>query len=310
MQSRRYLLIISQFHPLLIDVALCNWVQGIDRHPARLHAATGGVQRTPAVDLRAVPRERLIDTGFWFVLYRMAFLTQSQPRGPALLYDTLLPALTDMPVLSHAAAAPPMALRWRDPPLSGDVSHAALSLVALEAMLCANPDPNSHVYDPPHPTSRGDHAPLIPPPLVPRGSCARGFTPSQAAYLVVLVKWEALQIGASELSHLPSISVRSPRLELTSAHGHGEHVHVLALVEPRLCVPRASRPQTPSSFASRARTRPPPPPPSPTAPSPSPRPTRPPCARPSSTLRSSSPLAEPCLLPLPHHQSSSLTPSR
>ena len=63
------------------------------------------------------------------------------------------------------------ALRWHDPPLSGDVSHAALSMIALEAMLCA-----------------------------------RGFTPAQATYLGVLVRWEALQMTACELSDLPSIS--------------------------------------------------------------------------------------------------------
>ena len=81
-------------------------------------------------------RDRLIDSGFWFVLFRMLFLQGSTPRGPALLYDTLLPALTDMPALAHATTHEEQ-LRWHAPPLSGDVSHAALALAALEAMLCA-----------------------------------------------------------------------------------------------------------------------------------------------------------------------------
>ena len=119
------------------NVAVCNWGPGIDRHPARLHAATGSAQRTPAIDLRCVPRERIIDSSFWFVLLRMIFLPASAPRGPPLLYDTLLPALTDMPALSHAATRPTDELRWHDPPLSGDVSHAALAMTAIEAMLCA-----------------------------------------------------------------------------------------------------------------------------------------------------------------------------
>ena len=68
-----------------------------------------------------------------FVLYRMLFLPKSTPRGPALLYDTLLPALTDTPVLAHAATTAPSQLRWHDPPLSGDLSHAALVLSTLEA---------------------------------------------------------------------------------------------------------------------------------------------------------------------------------
>ena len=76
---------------------MCNWGPGIDRHPARLHAATGGAQRTPAVDLRGVARERLIDSGFWFMLFRTIYVPNATPRGPALLYDGLLPALTDMP---------------------------------------------------------------------------------------------------------------------------------------------------------------------------------------------------------------------
>lgn len=72
-----------------------------------------------------------------FVLFRMVFLPSAAPRGSPLLYDTLLPALTDMPALSHAATAPTDQLRWHAPPLSGDISHAALAMAALEGMLCA-----------------------------------------------------------------------------------------------------------------------------------------------------------------------------
>ena len=211
--SMAFVLVLHRTDEGSFNVAVCNWGQGIDRHPAKLNPATGGVQRTPAVDLRGVARERLVDTGFWFILYRMLFvkevrvsrqlhtprhltptltltlhslsthtlslspsppfliIPQSSPRGPKLLYDHLLPALTDMPVMTHAASAPHHALRWHDPPLSGDVSHASLVIIALEAMMCA-----------------------------------RGFSASQAEYLCVLVRWEALQITAAELTALPSIS--------------------------------------------------------------------------------------------------------
>ena len=132
-----FLLVLHRSDEGSFNVAVCNWGPGIDRHPVRLHASTGGAQRTPCLDLRGVPRERLIDSGFWFVLFRMVFLPQAMPRGPPLLYDTLLPALTDMPALSHAATAHPDQLRWHAPPLSGDLSHAALAMAALEGMLCA-----------------------------------------------------------------------------------------------------------------------------------------------------------------------------
>ena len=60
-----FVLVLHRTDEGAFSVALCNWGPGIERHPARLHAATGGVQRTPAMDMRGVARERLIDTGFW-----------------------------------------------------------------------------------------------------------------------------------------------------------------------------------------------------------------------------------------------------
>ena len=167
-----FLLICHRYDEGHFNVAVCNWGPGIDRHPARLHPATGGTQRTPSLDLKGVERERLIDSGFWLLVFRMLYLPQSTPRGPALLYDGLLPALTDMPVLAQLAGPQPASqLRWHDPPLSGDVSHAALAMAAFEALLCA------HGFDAPH-----------------------------AAYLAVLLRWTALQIARAELERLPAIS--------------------------------------------------------------------------------------------------------
>ena len=63
---------------------------------------------------------------------------QSDTVGPAVLYDTLLPALANRPTLAHASTPEgAAALRWREPHLSGDASHAQLALEAFEATLCA-----------------------------------------------------------------------------------------------------------------------------------------------------------------------------
>ena len=74
--SMAFVLVLHRTDEGSFNVAVCNWGQGIDRHPAKLNPATGGVQRTPAVDLRGVARERLVDTGFWFILYRMLFVKE------------------------------------------------------------------------------------------------------------------------------------------------------------------------------------------------------------------------------------------
>jgi len=119
-EGAAFALVLHRCDDGTFNVAIVNWGHGLEWHPARLHPATGGVQRTPAIDLRGVPRERLTDSGFWFVLYRMLFIQHATPTGPSLLYDTLLPALVDQPTLAGVAGAAPSSLRWHDPPLSHD----------------------------------------------------------------------------------------------------------------------------------------------------------------------------------------------
>jgi hypothetical protein len=87
------------------------------------------------------------------------------------LYDTLLPALVDQPTLAGVAGAAPSSLRWHDPPLSHDASHAALAMASLEALLCA-----------------------------------RGLSAAQARYLGLLVRWSAVRQCVEQLSALPSLS--------------------------------------------------------------------------------------------------------
>jgi hypothetical protein len=170
-EGAAFALVLHRCDDGTFNVAIVNWGHGLEWHPARLHPATGGVQRTPAIDLRGVPRERLTDSGFWFVMYRMLFIQHATPTGPSLLYDTLLPALVDQPTLAGVAGAAPSSLRWHDPPLSHDASHAALAMASLEALLCA-----------------------------------RGLSAAQARYLGLLVRWSAVRQCVEQLSALPSLS--------------------------------------------------------------------------------------------------------
>jgi len=111
-----------------------------------------------------VPRERLADSGFWFLLYRPMYAPKpsgSPAEAAAQVYGTLLPALNDQPIM---AAVNEATVRWRAPPLGADLTHACCALDALEACLFAG-----------------------------------GATDAQAAYASALWRWSVLQLALVEL---------------------------------------------------------------------------------------------------------------
>ena len=111
-----------------------------------------------------VPRERLADSGFWFLLYRQMYAAKpstSPAEAAAQVYGTLLPALNDQPLMAAVNAT---TLRWRAPPLGADLTHACCALEALEACLFAG-----------------------------------GATDAQAAYAAALWRWTMLQLALIDL---------------------------------------------------------------------------------------------------------------
>ena len=162
-----YLLVLQRADEKYFSVTLVNTGLGLEYHPCRADPRTGLLQRNLGVVLRKVPRERLADSGFWFLLYRRVFapregMPKSAGEAPAHVYGTLLPALNDQPLMAGVDAA---TLRWRAPPLGADATHASCVLDAFEAALFA---------------------------------C--GATDAQCAYAATLWRWTMLQTALAELA--------------------------------------------------------------------------------------------------------------
>ena len=134
-----------------------------DAHPNSTPTPTPELDPQPAVASK-VPRERLADSGFWFLLYRQMYAAKpssSPAEAAAQVYGTLLPALNDQPLMAAVNAT---TLRWRAPPLGADLTHACCALEALEACLFAG-----------------------------------GATDAQAAYAAALWRWSILQLALIDL---------------------------------------------------------------------------------------------------------------
>ena len=97
------------------------------RHPARRNSASGQLEYATSLVVRGVPRDRLADSAFWFLLLRQPY-GSPLPAGHAdgsLLYEVLLPALSDTPLSASAAEAG--GLWWGAQPLSGAILRAAVA---------------------------------------------------------------------------------------------------------------------------------------------------------------------------------------
>ena len=57
--SRALVLLLHRTDDATFSLTVCNWAEGLDRHPARLDAATGGTQRAASVPMSGVAREQV-----------------------------------------------------------------------------------------------------------------------------------------------------------------------------------------------------------------------------------------------------------
>ena len=162
-----FLLVLRRDTERLCSLTVCNTGAGLEWHPSRIDAADGSALRNATLRLSEVPRDRLTDSAFWYLLYRELFAPKAASadpgtRGPGCLYGRLLPALNTRPLAANLATAADA--KWSARPLGGDTAHGLCALAALEAAVGA-----------------------------------WGATPSQAAYAATLWRWTALQICAQQL---------------------------------------------------------------------------------------------------------------
>ena len=92
-----FLLVLRRDTERLCSLTVCNTGAGLEWHPSRIDAADGSALRNATLRLSEVPRDRLTDSAFWYLLYRELFAPKAASadpgtRGPGCLYGRLLPA--------------------------------------------------------------------------------------------------------------------------------------------------------------------------------------------------------------------------
>ncbi|CAK0887698.1 unnamed protein product [Prorocentrum cordatum] len=121
------------------SVAVVNSGEGLQYHPARSSGAAPRpdlpVRQSPLIIL-GVPRDRLVCSTFWYVLYRQ-FAHPAASNGPGLLYGRLLPALNARPLSENFGAEPEGWVDFAPVPVAGDGSFVVCVLRAIQFCLRA-----------------------------------------------------------------------------------------------------------------------------------------------------------------------------
>jgi len=102
-----FLLVLRRDDERTFSVSACaTGAACLRRHPCRRNPASGHLEYSTSLTVRGVPRERLADSSFWFLLFRQPYgattSANSSNGETALLYDVLLPALNDTPLPASA----------------------------------------------------------------------------------------------------------------------------------------------------------------------------------------------------------------
>ena len=117
---------------------VCNTGKdGLQYHPASFDPETGKELKQQAMTVWDIPGERLMDSSFWTLLFRMQ-VYPSRKNNAAFLYTKLLPALNSRPLLSNLDQGPAEYLELPDP-LAAQTYHplARLALTTTPAPLGA-----------------------------------------------------------------------------------------------------------------------------------------------------------------------------
>ena len=172
-----FLLVLRRDTERLCSLTVCNTGAGLEWHPSRIDAADGSALRNATLRLSEVPRDRLTDSAFWYLLYRELFAPKAasadRARAAPAASTAGCAALNTRPLAANLATAADA--KWSARPLGGDTAHGLCALAALEAAVGA-----------------------------------WGATPSQAAYAATLWRWTALQICAQQLTPLSSARPPTP----------------------------------------------------------------------------------------------------
>jgi len=107
----------------------------LEYHAAGFDVATGKTKRSPFMFFDGIPRSRLADSSFWFMLFRLVVFPHAE-NTPARLYEVLLPYLNQVPLRTHPGAAKRIFKSTK--PRPGDDRRAHLVKTAIQVCLQAH----------------------------------------------------------------------------------------------------------------------------------------------------------------------------
>eukprot|EP00978_Attheya_sp_CCMP212_P047272 scaffold421288_cov64-Attheya_sp.AAC.1 len=119
---------------------VCNTGKdGLEYHPSSYDNASGMEQKQLAMTIWDIPYERLTDSTFWCVLFRMQ-VYPSKRNNAKFLYTQLLPALNARPLLSNMDLGPAEFLEVPDASsavMFHDLSRLALTTTPMQGARCS-----------------------------------------------------------------------------------------------------------------------------------------------------------------------------
>ena len=107
---------------------ICNTGDGLEYHPSSFDQSSGLQLKQLAMTIWDIPSERLLDSSFWVLLFRMQVYPDKR-NCASLLYEKLLPALNSRPLWSNLDLGPAEYLQVPD--LNTSSQYHFLSKLAL-----------------------------------------------------------------------------------------------------------------------------------------------------------------------------------
>ena len=108
------------------SLAICNSGKGSEYHVCKAAEASGELDKTLSYSLYEIPKNRVVDSSIWFLIFRQMVYPEKS-NGPAALYEQLLPYLNQRPLLENMQGT--NGSSWKPLPISSDRDTSRIGIV-------------------------------------------------------------------------------------------------------------------------------------------------------------------------------------
>ena len=116
------------------SLAVCTASDGSEYHPQYPVPLRSSANFDPCLFLRGIPKEKVLDSAVWALLYR-AIAPEKRHSSARTLYEVVLPFFHERPLPASLAAWPPPRLFRRARAAGGDASRTAAALESVGALV-------------------------------------------------------------------------------------------------------------------------------------------------------------------------------